>query len=86
MSSLRRIKLQIWRLLCVQLLPDTHVVMMQGAPWCFTNDAWTLSTEYLIEWGSRWGPYMKIQPYRCSSLLPYCPTALLHFAPLVMLA
>ena len=38
--------------------------MWQGAPWCFTNNAWTLSTEYLIEWGARWGPYMKKEPYR----------------------
>ena len=38
--------------------------MLQGAPWCFNNNAWTLSTEYLIEWGARWGPFMKSEPYR----------------------
>jgi len=53
--------------------------MWQGAPWCFTNNAWTLSTEYLIEWGARWGPYMKKEPYR----YPTCHAALytVHLLP-----
>ncbi|DBB06814.1 hypothetical protein WJX82_002835 [Trebouxia sp. C0006] len=47
-----------------------HWIRSGGAPWCFTNNAWTLSTEYLIEWGARWGPYMKKEPYRwVSSIL-----------------
>ncbi len=71
--------------------------MWQGAPWCFTNNAWTLSTEYLIEWGARWGPYMKKEPYRyptcraACTLYTFClmPTCLLlsplpsAFLPLV---
>lgn len=74
-------------LLTVRVLRDSHVIMMQGAPWCFTNDAWTLSTEYLIEWGSRWGPYMKIQPYRCGSLLPLDSLSFAHpHLPIIMLA
>ena len=48
-----------------QICPcDSRGIVVQGAPWCFDNNAWTLSTEYLIEWGARWGPYMKSQPYR----------------------
>lgn len=55
---------------------DACDALLQGAPWCFSNNAWTLSTEYLIEWGARWGPYMRSQPYR---LKPLSLAAATHF-------
>ena len=41
-----------------------RILALQGAPWCYTNSAWTLNGDYLIQWGGRWGPFMKSQPHR----------------------
>ena len=42
-----------------------RTLALQGAPWCFQpTAAWTLNGDYLIQWGGRWGPFMKSQPHR----------------------
>lgn len=47
-----------------------RALALQGAPWCYTNPAWTLNGDYLIQWGGRWGPFMKSQPHRWALLRP----------------
>ncbi|KAK9803187.1 hypothetical protein WJX72_011823 [[Myrmecia] bisecta] len=32
--------------------------------WCFKGNPWMMNADYLIQWGARWGPAMKSQPYR----------------------
>ena len=52
---------------CYAHFRRTHLrrtLALQGAPWCYTNPAWTLNGDYLIQWGGRWGPFMKSQPHR----------------------
>ena len=48
---------------CNECIMNVHM-HLQAVPWCYGGDAWMMGGDFLIVWGARWGPLMRLQPYR----------------------